>query len=70
MPPGSSVVVTATILSLVGFLLAILGAVTLPSRKGLGLALMAGGLVVVVIGGWVSTSKRRTGGDDGPRRGA
>ncbi len=66
MPRGLSVVVAATALSFVGLALAITGALLLPSHKGLGLALLGGGLVVVIVGTLVAAPRLPPGGNDRP----
>ncbi len=58
MPRGSSALVTATVVFFLGLALAITGVVLLRSDRGLGVACLAGGFVVVVAGGWVSARRR------------
>jgi hypothetical protein len=58
MPRGSPAAFRATVVFFVGLALVLTGVVVLSSQKGLGLALMGGGLVVVVLSSWVSTLAR------------
>lgn len=58
MPRDSSAVVVATVIFFVGFALATTGVGVLMNRKGLGLGLLARGIVVALVGSWVPTLKR------------